>query len=140
MKRGTRSVLRLVLTATMLMTPSMSNDDPEVRRGDIVIVELDPTRGHELRKTRPCVVVQNDVGNRNSHTTVIAPATTTHRGYPFEVLVTAEESDFTDDSSIRLDQIRSVDMSERIQFVAGRLPASIIREVDSALPLELALD
>lgn len=124
----------------MLLTTPMSNDDSEVRRGDIVIVELDPTRGHELRKTRPCVVVQNDVGNRNSHTTIVAPATTTHRGYPFEVLITAAESDFTKDSSIRLDQIRSVDIRERIQFVAGQLPASIMREVDSALKLELNLD
>lgn len=124
----------------MLLTTPMSNDASEVRRGDIVIVELGPTRGHELRKTRSCVVVQNDVGNRNSHTTVVAPATTTHRGYPFEVLVTAAESDFTEDSSIRLDQIRSVDILERIQFVAGRLPASIMREIDSALKLELALE
>lgn len=118
----------------------MSNNASEVRRGDIVVVELEPTRGHELRKTRPCVVVQNDVGNRNSHTTVVAPATTTHRGYPFEVLVTAAESDFTEDSSIRLDQLRSIDILERIQFVAGRLPASIMREIDSALKLELDLD
>lgn len=117
----------------------MSNDVPEVRRGDIVIVELDPTRGHEIRKTRPSVVVQNDVGNRNSHTTAVAPATTTHRGYPFEVLVRADESDFNEDSSIRLDQIRTIDIPERIQFVAGQLPASIMREVDSALKLELAL-
>lgn len=121
----------------MLLT-TMSNDGPEVRRGDIVIVELDPIHGHELR-TRPCVI-QNDVGNRNSHTSVVAPATTTHRGYPFEVLVTAEESDFTENSSVRLDQIRSVDILERIQFVAGRLPSSSMREVDSALKLELDLD
>jgi mRNA interferase MazF len=118
----------------------MSDDTTEVRRGDIVIVELDPTRGHEMQKTRPCVVVQNDVGNRNSHTTVVAPATTTHRGYPFEVLVAADESDFNEDSSIRLDQIRSVDIPERIEFVAGRLPASIMREVDTALKLELDID
>lgn len=118
----------------------MSDDTPAVRRGDIVVVDLDPTRGHEMRKTRLCVVVQNDVGNRNSQTTIVAPATTTHRGYPFEVLVTADESDFTEDSSIRLDQIRTVDIPERIQFVAGRLPAAVMREVDSALTLELALD
>jgi mRNA interferase MazF len=124
----------------MPTTGTMNNGETEVRRGDIVIVELDPTRGHEMQKTRPCVVVQNDVGNRNSHTTVVAPATTTHRGYPFEVLVEANESDFNEDSSVRLDQIRSVDIPERIQFVAGRLPASIMREVDSALKLELALD
>ena len=113
---------------------------PVVRRGDIVIVALDPTRGHEIRKTRPSVVVQNDVGNRNSHTTVVAPATTTHRGYPFEVLVNADESDFNEDSSVRLDQIRTVDISERIEFVAGQLPASVMREIDSALQLELGLD
>ncbi|EMA51710.1 type II toxin-antitoxin system PemK/MazF family toxin [Halococcus salifodinae] len=118
----------------------MSDDVPAVRRGDIVIVELDPTRGHEIRKTRPSVVVQNDVGNRNSHTTVVAPATTTHRGYPFEVLVNADESDFNEDSSVRLDQLRTVDISERIEFVAGRLPASVMREIDSALQLELDLD
>lgn len=124
----------------MLEKQLMSDDETEVRRGDIVIVELDPTRGHELRKTRPCVVVQNDVGNRNSNTTVVAPATTTHRGYPFEVQVAAEESDFIDDSSVRLDQIRTIDISERIQFVAGHLPVSIMREIDSALQLELGLD
>jgi mRNA interferase MazF len=118
----------------------MSDDVPAVRRGDIVIVELDPTRGHEIHKTRPSVVVQNDVGNRNSHTTVVAPATTTHRGYPFEVLVNADESDFNEDSSVRLDQLRTVDVSERIEFVAGRLPASVMREIDSALQLELDLD
>jgi mRNA interferase MazF len=122
------------------MATTMSDDTPAVRRGDIVVVDLDPTRGHEMRKTRLCVVVQNDVGNRNSQTTIVAPATTTHRGYPFEVLVTADESDFTEDSSIRLDQIRTVDIPERIQFVAGRLPAAVMREVDSALTLELALD
>lgn len=118
----------------------MSEDEIQVRRGDIVIVELDPTSGSEMSKTRPCVVVQNDVGNRNADTTVVAPATTTYRGYPFEVQVRADESDFKEDSSVRLDQIRTIDIAERIQFVAGKLPASTMREVDSALKLELALD
>lgn len=118
----------------------MPEQGPSVRRGEIVIVDLDPTQGHELRNTRPCVVVQNDTGNRHSDTTVVAPATTTHRGYPFEVLVTADESDFEEDSSIRLDQIRTVDVAKRVRFVAGKLPASTMRAVDSALRLELALD
>ena len=118
----------------------MAERAPSVRRGDIVIVELGPTKGREMRNTRPCVVVQNDVGNRHSHTTVVAPATTTHRGYPFEVLVTADESDFEEDSSIRLDQIRTVDIAKRIRFVAGGLPAATMRAIDSALRLELALD
>ena len=67
----------------------MAEQAPSVRRGEIVIVALDPTKGHELRNTRPCVIVQNDVGNRHSDTTGVAPVKTTHRRYPFEVLVTA---------------------------------------------------
>ena len=118
----------------------MGEHAPPVRRGNIVIVELDPTKGHELRNNRPCVVVQNDVGNRHSDTTVVAPATTTHRGYPFEVLVTADESDFEEASSIRLDQIQTIDIEERVRFVAGKLPAATMRAVDTALRLELALE
>lgn len=116
------------------------SEKPEIRRGDIVIVDLDPTRGHEIRKTRPCVVVQNDVGNRNGKTTIVAPATTTHRGYSFEVFVTAEESDFKEDSSIRIDRVRTVDTAERVKFVAGRLPSAVIQEIDAVLRLQFDLD
>ena len=66
----------------------------EIRRGNIVLVELDPTRGSEQRGTRPCLVVQNDIGNENAPTTIVVPFTTSFDDelYPFEVLVTAEES------------------------------------------------
>lgn len=90
----------------------MSEAENVVRRGDIVIIDLDPARGHEIRKTRPYIVVQNDVDKRNSETTVVAPATTTHRGYSFEVFVRASESDFKEDSSVRVDQLRTADMSD----------------------------
>lgn len=112
----------------------------EVRRGDVVTVRLDPAEGHEIRKTRPAVVVQNDVGNRNASTTIVAPATGTHRGYPFEVLVRADRSPFEKDSSVRLDQIRTVSIDERIHAVLGRLPAATMSKIDNALKLSLALD
>lgn len=115
------------------------SDEVEARRGDVVIVRLDPAEGHELRKTRPAVVVQNDVGNRNSNTTIVAPATGTYRGYPFEVLVEAEGSPFEKDSSIRLDQIRTVSMEKRIHSVIGSLDPSTMTEVDDALKLSLGL-
>jgi len=62
-----------------------------VRRGDVVIVEPDPTQGSEQRGTRPCLVVQNDVGNANVPTTNVVPFTTSfgEQLYPFEVLVPA---------------------------------------------------
>jgi len=116
------------------------SDGPDVRRGDVVIVRLDPAEGHELTKTRPAVVVQNDVGNVNSSTTIVAPATGTHRGYPFEVLVEADDSPFEKDSSVRLDQIRTVSIEQRIRTVVGRLDAATMAEIDEALKLSLGLD
>ena len=116
------------------------SDDTEIRRGDVVIVRLDPAESHKMRKTRPAVVVQNDVGNRNSNTTIVAPATGTYRGYPFEVLVEASVSPFEKDSSVRLDQIRAVSVEKRIHSVAGSLADSTMDEVDDALKLSLGLN
>ena len=116
------------------------SEDSEIRRGDIVIVRLDPAEGHEIKKTRPAVVVQNDVGNKNASTTIVAPATGTYRGYPFEVLIEAAESPFEKDSSIRLDQIRVVSIQKRIHSVLGRLDTETMEAVDEALKLSLELD
>ena len=116
------------------------SDDTEIRRGDVVIVRVDPAEGHEMRKTRPAVVVQNDVGNKNSKTTIVAPATGTYRSYPFEVLVEASDSPFEKDSSVRLDQIRVVSVEKRIHSVAGSLADSTVGEIDDALKVSLGLD
>ena len=116
------------------------SDGTEIRRGDVVIVRPDPAEGHEMRKTRPAVVVQNDVGNRNATTTIVAPATATYRGYPFEVLVETSDSPFEKDSSVRLDQIRVVSVEKRIHSVAGRLDDATMGEIDDALKLSLGLD
>lgn len=115
------------------------SEETEVRRGDVVIVRLDPAEGHEMKKTRPAVVVQNDVGNRNASTTIVAPATGTHRGYPFEVLVETENSPFETDSSVRLDQIRVVSIENRIHEVVGSLDTPTMEAVDDALKLSLGL-
>lgn len=116
------------------------SDETEVRRGDVVIVRFDPAEGHELKKARPAVVVQNDVGNKNSSTTIVAPATGTHRGYPFEVLVEAADSPFEKDSSVRLDQIRVVSIANRIYSVLGRLDVATMAKIDEALTLSLGLE
>lgn len=115
------------------------SEDTAVRRGDVVIVRLDPAEGHEMTKTRPAVVVQNDVGNEHSSTTIVAPATGTYRGYPFEVQVNAAESPFEKDSSVRLDQIRVVSIEKRIHSVVGELDAETMDAVDDALKVSLGL-
>ena len=93
-----------------------------------------------MKKTRPAVVVQNDVGNANSSTTIVAPATGTYRGYTFEVLVESDDSPFEKDSSVRLDQIRVVSIENRIHSVVGNLNTRIMNRVDDALKLSLGLD
>lgn len=113
----------------------------DVRRGDIVIVGLDPTKGSEQRRKRPCLVVQNDAGNENAPTTIIVPFTTSFddEPYPFEVLVTAEESHLREDSVALCSQIRTVSIEDRIETVIGSIPDERMREVDTALEYSLGL-
>lgn len=112
-----------------------------VRRGDIVIVELDPTQGSEQRGTRPCLVVQNDVGNRNAPTTIVVPFTTSYgdRLYPFEVLVTAEASALREDSVAICSQLRTVSIDHRISENLGSIPDERLDAVDTALEYSLGL-
>lgn len=112
-----------------------------VRRGDIVIVELDPTQGSEQRGKRPCLVVQNDTGNVNAPTTIVVPFTTSfdEQLYPFEVLVPAEECALRDDSVALCSQIRTVSIEHRITENLGSIPHDRMDEVDTALEYSLGL-
>lgn len=112
-----------------------------VRRGDIVIVELDPTEGSEQRGTRSCLVVQNDVGNENAPTTIVVPFTTSHGDelYPFEVRVSAAESPLREDSVALRTRIRTVSIEHRITDDIGSVPDARMEEVDAALEYSLGL-
>lgn len=112
----------------------------DVQRGDIVIVELDPTKGSEIRKTRPAVVIQNDTGNRYSPTTIVAPMTTTLSDYPFVVALSADSEDVEEDSAVQLDQIRTLDVEQRIREKVGRVSDAKMTEIDRALKVSLGLD
>jgi mRNA-degrading endonuclease toxin of MazEF toxin-antitoxin module len=63
------------------------------KRGDVYVVRFDPTEGVEISKTRPAVIIQNDIGNRFSDLTIAAPITSKYDAnlYPTEVLVKAPE-------------------------------------------------
>ncbi|QKY20472.1 type II toxin-antitoxin system PemK/MazF family toxin [Halolamina sp. CBA1230] len=113
----------------------------DVHRGDIVIVELNPTRGSEQRGTRLCLVIQNDIGNANAPTTIVVPFTTSFddRLYPFEVLVQADESPLSEDSVAPCSQIRTVSISQRITENIGSIPADRMREVDDSLAYSLCI-
>lgn len=87
-----------------------------VRRGDIVVVDLAPTRGSEQRGTRPCLVVQNDAGNENAPTTIVVPSTTAFGDElsPFDVLVSAEKCALSEDSVAICSRLRTLSIDHRI--------------------------
>jgi len=113
----------------------------QVRRGDVVIVDLDPTRESEQRGTRPCLVVQNDAGNENAPTTIIAPFTTSFDDelYPFEVFVDADESPLREDSVVLCSQLRTASIEHRITETIGSIPDDRVDDVDTALEYSLGL-
>jgi len=112
----------------------------QVRRGEVYLASLDPTLGAEIRKTRPAVVVQNDLANRRSPITIVAAVSSQfeERLYPTEVFVRAPEGGLTADSVVLLNQIRSVDKG-RLARRLGVLKAETMREIDAALLLSLGL-
>ena len=110
------------------------------RRGEIYWVDLDPTVGSEIAKTRPFLIVSNDVGNQFSERIIVAPMTSQgiHRVYPFEVLVQAGQGGVSEASKVALDQIRTVD-KQRLGRRVGMLPRDLIQAVDAAIHLSLGL-
>jgi len=115
---------------------------PDVTRGDVVVVELDPTRGSEQRGTRPSLVVQNDVGNEYAPTTIVVPFTTSFgdERYPFEVLVRGGESPLREDSVALCSQLRTVSIEHRVLETIGSIPPERMDDVDRALAYSLGLD
>jgi mRNA interferase MazF len=89
------------------------------RRGEIYLTDFDPVVGSEIAKSRPALIIQNDIGNRVSPVTIVAALSSQvrHPLYPIEVLVRAPEGGLTVDSTARLDRTTdqvSLDEIERI--------------------------
>jgi len=94
----------------------------EITQYSIVLVNLDPTLGSEIKKTRPCVVVSPGEMNKYLNTIVLAPMTTNLKKYPTRVAVEYDGMK----GMIVIDQIRTVD-KVRIQKVLGKITKSEIK-------------
>jgi mRNA interferase MazF len=99
-----------------------------VKRLEVYLVNLDPTVGSEIRKTRPCVVVSPDEMNRHIRTVIVAPMTTKGRPYPTRVSCEFEGKK----GQVVLDQLRTVD-KRRLAKRLGYLDEATGREVLSVL-------
>ncbi len=97
-------------------------------RFDVHLVSLNPTRGHEIRKTRPCLIISPDEMNRHIATVIVAPMTTKGRDYPTRVPVAFRRKQ----GQIALDQIRAVDKARLIKRL-GKIDDATARRVLSTL-------
>ena len=97
-------------------------------RGEVYLVQLDPTRGSEIRKTRPCLVVSPDELNHHLRTVIVAPMTTGGHAYPWRVQCRFQGRA----GSVAIDQLRTVD-TERLVRRLGRLAPSPLAAVLAVL-------
>lgn len=123
-----------------------------VKRGEIYWVEFDPVKGSEQGGLRPALVVQNDIGNQHSATTVVVAITRTipPRPYPFTVIVEPGESGLLERSVVNCSQMATIQQAgpssrlraprgESLVRAIGGLNPDKMKEVDQALKFNLAL-
>ena len=96
----------------------------DTNRFDILLVTFDPSQGHEIKKTRPCVIVSPNEMNKYIKTLIVAPMTSKIRNYPTRIPVVFESKEGT----IALDQIRTIDKSRIIRNL-GTLDTKIANTV-----------
>lgn len=112
----------------------------EIKRGDLILVSLDPVVGSEQGKTRPAVVIQNDIGNKYSSTTIIAPLISKifSKEYPINVIISKEETGLKTDSTALLNQIRTIDKRRIIKKLAS-VGDTTLEKINSAIKISLSL-
>ena len=110
------------------------------KRGELYWVNLDPTVGSEIAKTRPALIISNNIGNEHADRVIVASISSGNmqRVYPFEVRLEAGEADLRQSSKVLLDQIRTVDKS-RLANRIGMLTTERMADVDRAIRLSLAV-
>jgi len=100
----------------------------ELKQYQIVLVNLDPTIGNEIKKTRPCVIISPNEMNKYLRTIIVAPKTTTSRKYPTRIEVKQDQKT----GWIVIDQIRTID-KQRIIKILGKLSQLEIKELKSVI-------
>ncbi len=113
--------------------------DRRPKRGEVFWVELNPVVGAEMGKTRPALVIQNDVGNAHANTTIIATITsaTATQGYPF--LVPLPPGTLSKPSLVNCAHVRTVDFGRLKGTAIARLAPETMRSVDQALRTSLGI-
>jgi mRNA interferase MazF len=107
-------------------------------RGEVWLVNWNPSRGSEQAGIRPALIIQNDIGNEKAPTTIVAAISGSVKIYPMNVLVEAPEGGLAHPSMVKTSQILTIS-KERLESRLGRLDQSRMKEVDRAIKLSLGL-
>lgn len=108
-----------------------------IRRGAVCWIKLDPIEGSEIGKTRPAVVVSNNINNEFAATVTVVPITSkTGKIYPFETLIPKGTAGLKEDSKAKANQIRTVD-KKRIKGILGQLPLDLMNKLNEAIRIHL---
>ncbi len=109
------------------------------KRGDVYLVNFDPTIGHEVKKLRPALVITNDINNEYSPVVTVIPlSSNVNRVYPFEVRVGVGEG-LEKESKIMINQIRTVD-KKRLSKKLATMPLQIMKAVEAAIQLHFDMN
>ena len=111
-----------------------------INRGDIYLAALDPVVGNEISKTRPVLVVSNNINNRYAGTVTVLPITSKklNKMYPFELLLPKGTGNLPKDSKVKADQIRTLDKTRLVKYI-GKLKNDHINLLNEAIKIHLAL-
>ena len=107
----------------------------EFKQLDIYWVDLEPTKGAETQKLRPCVIIQSDLVNVQSKTLIVAPLLPNHKTWPFAVnLMSTNDNGLDKDRHINLKQLRAIDIS-RIGKKQGKVENQYLQAIKQALTI-----
>jgi len=98
-----------------------------MNRFDVILVSLDPTKGSEIQKTRPCLVVSPNEMNHNIRTLIVAPMTTKGRAYPSRVNCKFQEKE----GQVVLDQLRTIDKSRIVKKLGTLSQSTQLKVLDT---------
>lgn len=108
------------------------------KRGEVWLVNWNPSRGSEQAGFHPALIIQNDIGNEKAPTTIVSAISSTVRQYPMNVLINPPEGGLDKPSIVKMSQIMTIE-KQRLEKRLGSLNKGIMRKVDRAIKLSLGM-
>ena len=100
---------------------------------------MDPTIGSEINKTRPAIIISNNINNQVAQTVTVIPITSsTKKIYPFETLITSQESGLPENSKVKCNQIRTIDKKRLVKSI-GKVPVEKLKAIEDSLLIHLGI-